>query len=70
MAAPTVNTQEALAVLDQTSSLSIIKLSESLLAPDDAETGTNRSSDVSADNAYMDTSPASLRADLVHYEVF
>jgi len=70
MAKSTTNTQENLAILDQTSSLSIIKLSESLLAQDDAETDTNRSSDVSADNGYIDTSPASLRADLMHYEVF
>jgi hypothetical protein len=70
MATSIANTQESLAILDQTSSLSIIKLSESLLASDDTETDTNRSSDVSADNGYVDISPASLRADLVHYEVF
>lgn len=70
MTISTANTQETLAILDQTSSLSIIQLSESLSAPDDAETGTNRSSDISTDNGYIDTSPASLRADLVHYEVF
>ena len=70
MTTSTANTQEALAILSQALSLSIIKLSESLSTPDDAETGTNRSSDVSTDNGYVDTSPASLRADLVHYEVF
>jgi len=70
MTISTANTQEALAILGQTSNLSVIQVSESLSMPDDTETATNRSSDISADNGYIDTSPASLRADLEHYEVF
>ena len=67
MSTPTL--QEALALFDDSKPLSIVKLSESLSVSEDSETGTNRSSDVSAENAYTDMSPASLREDLIHYEV-
>lgn len=60
------STLEALANL-QTQELSIIRLSEPILAthtPDPAK----RTSDVSAD-AFENPSPASLAADLSHYKV-
>lgn len=69
MGASTAAAQEALMKLNDSTPLAIVKLSDSLSVAEDAETGTNRSSDVSADNAYIDMSPASLREDLVHYEV-
>ncbi len=59
--------QKVLAELRQPQELSIIKLSEPLLAELAAGEG-KRQSDVSAD-AYENATPSSLEADLSHYKV-
>ncbi|KAF2436449.1 hypothetical protein EJ08DRAFT_667234 [Tothia fuscella] len=57
---------KALQDLEASKPLSIIRLSESISGSN--ESGQKRSSDVSADTAYGDTSPANLAVDLVHYK--
>jgi DNA repair exonuclease SbcCD ATPase subunit len=62
---------KALEDLESQQSLFIISLSDSIAFPDGAdESGTTRSSDVSADNSgFTETSPAAMRAELAHYKV-
>jgi hypothetical protein len=60
---------KALQDLESTRPLSIIRLSDSITGSDESGSGLKRSSDVSADTAYGDTSPANLAVDLVHYKV-
>lgn len=71
MANTALNASHNLDALRSSHTLSIIRITDAIAAQSASaeDNGTNRTSDVSTStNAYDDTSPASLRAELAHYQ--